>query len=180
MTSGRSLTAADRELLEQLLVEFGPRWLGYARRMAGRPGEAEDILAEALCRAADNIEAVRKTDRRDLYVLTTIRNLCRDEFRRRRPEAIGDERMSRVADVRGIENASSLESQQSQVLVAVNQLPDALREIVALRLSGQFSFEDIAKLLNVPLGTALSRMHVAVRKLREILGVQETGREAAV
>ena len=50
------------------------------------------------------------------------------------------------------------------------ELPESLREIVVLRLASGLKFEEIAELLHIPLGTALSRMHAAIQRLREMLG----------
>ena len=67
--------------------------------------------------------------------------------------------------------AAAEEDERRRALrAAVEALPEHLREIVVLRLSGELRFEDIAELLQIPLGTALSRMHAAVERLREMLG----------
>ena len=61
--------------------------------------------------------------------------------------------------------------EQSRFLrAAVAALPEKLREVVVLRLSTDLRFEEIADLLQIPLGTALSRMHAALQDLRKRLG----------
>jgi len=60
--------------------------------------------------------------------------------------------------------------EQQRLLAAVAGLTQAQREVVVLRLSAELKFAEIADLLHVPLGTALSRMHAAVRQLRRELG----------
>lgn len=173
-SSGRnSLNADDRGLLDELVRTVGPRLLAYVVRIHGNRSEAEDIVAETFCRAATNVASLRVRDRPDLYLLTTARNLCRDRYRRRRPVSVPDERLQGLAG-RAEKPADTLETNEQKDLVreAVDRLPEHLREVVVLRLSSGLRFEEIAEMLHVPLGTALSRMHTAIRKLKSSLGVR--------
>jgi RNA polymerase sigma-70 factor (ECF subfamily) len=166
-----SLAPEERTLLEGLVRDLGPRLAAYVHRVYGLRHEAEDIVAEAFCRAVQNIAALRASERQDLYLLTTVRNLCRDRFRRNRPEStppdILEERPAREGA--GVEpSAEELEALRA----AVARLPENQREVVVLRLSTGLKFEEIAAVLHVPLGTALSRMHGAVQALRGMLAEQ--------
>jgi RNA polymerase sigma-70 factor, ECF subfamily len=167
----RPLSAADRAMLAGLVREVGPRLLAYVRRTYGRGVEADDILAETFCRAAANMRTLRACERQDLYLLKTARNLCRDGFRRPRMQTFDaePERPASAADPPAAVDASERDTAVAQ---AVARLPETQREIVALRVSADLSFEQIATLLNIPLGTALSRMHAAVQKLRQELGTE--------
>ena len=60
--------------------------------------------------------------------------------------------------------------ERQRLLAALARLPQPQREVVVLRLSAELKFEEIAELLQIPLGTALSRMHAALRHLRKELG----------
>lgn len=163
------LTFADRAFLEALVREMGPRLAGYLRHSFGRRVDVEDVVAEVFCRAAMNIEALRRADRRDLYLLRIARNLCLDTVRRKSIELVSDERLESEPD--DLDAASVMQDREriEALRRAVAELPEAQREIVVLRMSAGLTFEEIAELLHVPLGTALSRMHVAVQRLRERL-----------
>ncbi len=167
----RTLTAEERELLDGLVHELGPRLLAYVRRVYGNEHEAEDIVAETFCRAASNVAALRRSDRRDLYLLTVARNLCRDRFRRRRTGPTPEERLREHAHPSaGPDDVTAADEQTQALRAAVVELPEGLREVVVLRLSSGLKFEQIAELLHIPLGTALSRMHAALQQLRLALG----------
>jgi len=167
--SRRSLTANDRRLLERLVRECGPRLLAYVRHVHGNRFDAEELLAEALCRAASNMAALRRCDRHDLYLLRIVRNLCCDGWRRSRDLGAGRSRPEQGSES-GPEELLSQREQQAILRQAVAKLPQAQREVVVLRLTTDLKFEEIAALLDVPLGTVLSRMHAAVRRLRERIG----------
>lgn len=176
------LTPADRELLDGLVREMGPRLAGYLRHSFGRRVDVDDVVAETFCRAAGNIESLRRAERKDLYLLRVARNLCLDGFRRKPLELVSDERLE---SARSAADAAALiqdEERREALLAAVAGLPDALREVVVLRMSAGLTFEEIAELLRMPLGTALSRMHVAVQRLREALTTSDdaSGRRESV
>ncbi len=159
----RGLTADDRAFLDRLVTTMGPRLLAYARRMQSRT-DAEDVVAETFFRAADSIAALRASPRPEFYLLSVARNLCRDQIRRNRiTRAI----LPAPAPVPTPPECAVAAEDLAALRVAVDELPDRLREVVVLRLAGGLRFEDIAALLQISLGTALSRMHSAVERLKE-------------
>jgi len=162
----------DRAFVETLVRDLGPRVLAYVHRVCGDRQAAEDIVAETFCRAVENLSAVRTGGRHDLYVLTIARNLCRDRFRRRRSSESAEWLDERMASGETPEDAAVLQEQRETVRAAVDELPEPLREVVVLRMSVGLRFEEIAELLHIPLGTALSRMHAALQRLRSALGVE--------
>jgi RNA polymerase sigma-70 factor, ECF subfamily len=167
-TRGR-LSSAEQQVLARLVDEMAPRLLAYVRRAFGHPQDAEDIVAETFQRAASNLASLQATPRPDLYLLTVARNLCRDHIRRSRvrPTMVPEEFVPGGGP--GPADACGQAEQMEKLRQAVARLPEGLREVVVLRLSTSLRFEEIAELLHIPLGTALSRMHAAVQALREKL-----------
>lgn len=172
MRSGKPATAADdRAWLDDLVRREAPRLLAYVRRTWNDQADAEDIVAETFCRAAKSVRSLRASDRPDLYLLATARNLCRDRFRRRRPQtAVGGALDAWPAGGAAAGDRVEQGEQEALLRAAVAELPEGLREVVVLRLGAELTFEEIAEMLHVPLGTALSRMHAAVGRLRSKLG----------
>lgn len=155
--------------MEGWVTQFGPRLLAYARQLTA-PQDAEDIVAETFCRAAQNLAAMRSSGRPDLYLLTTARNLCRDRFRRRPAQTVSAERIDQSPHPgAGPAVCAARQEHQRALRDAVAALPEPLREVVVLRTTVGLKFEEIAGLLHVPLGTALSRMHTAIGRLRQKL-----------
>jgi RNA polymerase sigma-70 factor (ECF subfamily) len=175
----RGLSAEERALLESLLRGVGPRLLAYVRTAFGNGLDAEEIVAETFARAADNVAAVRDCERRDLYLLAVARNLCRDAFRRRRPNSLPEQRLSaRVSSAPTPHENAVWQEERQRLRGAVADLPQPQREVVVLRLSAGLKFEQIAELLGIPLGTALSRMNAALGRLRKELGHVHARRRA--
>ena len=166
----RPLSDDDRALLEGLVRTDGPRLLAYVRRAFGSL-DAEDVVAETFCRAAARIDGLRTCERKDFYLLTIARNICRDGFRRRRPvpasQLVLDSLPSALSEpIEAVERAE----RRRLLSEALARLTDSQREIIALRFSAGLKFNEIATLLDIPLGTALSRAHAALGQLRERIG----------
>lgn len=171
--AARALTHAERAVLSGLLRDVGPRLHAYVRRAFPYGVDADDILAEVFARAAANIGGLLAARRQDLYLLAAARNLCRDLHRRRRPLALADDAAeSAVSSVDEPSLQTMSHEEQTRLLAAVESLPDAIREVVVLRLSTALTFEEIAGIVGSPLGTVLSRMHQAVGRLRRTLGIE--------
>jgi RNA polymerase sigma-70 factor (ECF subfamily) len=183
MSGHRPLNAEERALLDRLVRSVGPALLAYARRMCRREEEAEDVVAETFLRAAGNVASLRRCERADLYLLTIARNLCRDRARRTRAQPSAEQTAANRA-VAGpyplptADPAAAAESREEAAALraAVDDLPETYREIVALRFVLGLKFEEIAVLLEVPLGTALFRGHEALRRLRKRLLTGEARR----
>ena len=60
--------------------------------------------------------------------------------------------------------------QEQKLRRAIEQLPEAQRQVLMLRYYGNMKFVDIAKTLGCPLNTALGRVHKAMIKLRQLMG----------
>jgi RNA polymerase sigma factor (sigma-70 family) len=169
----RALTHSERAALSALLRDVGPRLHAYVRRAFPRGVDADDILAEVFARAAANSAGLFSAQRPDLYLLAAARNLCRDAHRRRRPFALDEESTDTTDDVVADPSTQSIEDEErTRLLAAVEKLPDALREVVVLRLSTDLTFDEISGIVGSPIGTVLSRMHHAVLRLRRNLGIE--------
>lgn len=169
----RALTHAERVVLEGLVCQIGPRLHAYVRRAFPHGVDADEIVAEVFVRAAANIEGLLASVRRDLYLLAAARNLCRDAFRRRRPRSIEDHAAEFAALSVPHLGRLAEDEESARLIASVERLPDAMREVVVLRLSTELTFDEIAGIVAAPLGTVLSRMRQAVARLRQALGVED-------
>ncbi len=157
----------ERALLEARVRELGPRLHAYIRRAFPAISDPDEILAETFVRAATHLATWADRERPELYFLTIVRNLCRDRHRRKQPDAQPADWLP-LATGAGDDPGRSMEErdQIDRLQGEVQRLPEHLREVVALRFSAGLQFDEIAELLGIPLGTALSRGHAALGRLR--------------
>jgi RNA polymerase sigma factor (sigma-70 family) len=136
--------------------------------------DAEDALQEAILRAVQYFHSLR--DERDAraWLLTIVRRECysgRSE-RRARLDTISydDEPHLQLVDkAESPETAAERSLIRTRLRIAVDQLPERLREALILRELQQCSYEEIAMITEAPLGTVMSRLSRARARLAETL-----------
>lgn len=147
------------------LESQGRLFLLYARQQTRSEADAKDVFQEAL------LEAWRKTGGETpdkAMVLSTIRRRAIDLGRSMDRRAAREQRVGGEAAQWFV--ADYAESDTREFLrEAIGGLPDALREVLVLRIWGDLSFPAIARLTDVPLATATSRYRYALERLRGVL-----------
>jgi RNA polymerase sigma factor (sigma-70 family) len=149
-------------------VDQAERVLGDAYRLAGYllgdATEAEDAVQDALTRSWQAWATLRDQDRFEPWFDRILVNVCRDKLRKRRGvriEELNDELAVYIDDP----FRASLAKNEVDKLMHVLS-PDQ-RVVVGLRFWKDLSLQQIADLLGVPLGTVQSRLHYAIRALRD-------------
>jgi len=149
-------------------VDLAERVLDDAYRLAGYllgdATEAEDAVQDALTRGWQAYSTLRDQDRFEPWFDRILVNVCRDRLRKRRGtriEELNDELAVYVEDP----FRASLARNEIDKLMHVLS-PDQ-RVVVGLRFWRDLSLQQIADVLGVPLGTVQSRLHYALRALRD-------------
>ncbi len=174
----------DPDALRSLIEAYSPRVYGLVYRLTGCRDAAEDLLQATFLRVVRMLPAYRHSDRFDAWLFRIAANLVRDRARsnERRRRAFGtpapgspDDRARWVPDPRDDGPAEHLERREGSARLAksLEKLPEIDRQIVILRHYAELPFREIASVLDIPLGTALSRAHRALARLRADLGVEE-------
>ena len=170
----------DSDALAALMDRHGDAVQGFLR---GRVGpEAEDLYQETWVRAEYALDRYQDQGNFRGWLLQIARRLVIDLHRRRgaRVELVTGVELDLVASHGGPEAQVSARQLEDCVLRAMDTLSPEMRQVVQLRLHGR-SFKDIAARQGVPLNTVLSRMHRALRALRQALEgeghIEITGRK---
>jgi RNA polymerase sigma-70 factor (ECF subfamily) len=117
------------------------------------------------------IKAFRKIKRFDTHMpffpwfYRLMKNLCIDHLRRKR-------RMSEVPleDTKVLSDKQDDREMKKALWKGIRELPFDQREVIILRYFRQMSYAEIAELIGKPIGTVMSSLHYAKRKLKGILG----------
>jgi len=153
--------------IELLYSQHGPDLLRYLQRAFAQSAGAEDLLQETFLRAMVGRERLQSAVSARAWLFGIARNVGLDAVRRPRPGGLPDELAApwpRAEDDR-----------LEMVRAAMDRLPPDQREALELRLTGELSYEEIASVTGVPVGTVRSRLHHAVRRLRGALNVEPGG-----
>jgi RNA polymerase sigma-70 factor, ECF subfamily len=151
--------------LQELYRAHGGDLLVYLRRSFGRCASPEDMLQETFLQALRRPDRLARAASPRAWLFGIARHVGLTALRRHRP----------AVSLNAIEpRAAGPPPQVEAVRLAIASLPDVAREALELRLREQLSYEEIAEMLDIPIGTVRSRLHNAMRQLRQALDVQET------
>jgi RNA polymerase sigma-70 factor (ECF subfamily) len=151
----------------ELIDKFQSRLLALAILITGSPAAAKDIAQETFIRAL-NVKLKDTAGTVQGYLATIAYRLALKELKRERrnTELIETDHLNEKPN--SLDNVL-INEQERLVARAIHSLNTEHRDALVLRFYGGHSFEEIAGLLNIPLGTAKSRVFYAVKACRETL-----------
>jgi len=170
----------DRAAFDQLVIRHEDRVYNMALRMLGNADDALDLAQEVFLSAYRALGTFESKSLFSTWLYRVTVNRCRDELRRRatvkhtRPRPLGGpagEDAPSDPPARGASPADAAILRESLDLVsaAVAALPEDAREALVLRDVEGLEYEEIASVLEVPVGTVRSRLHRARSLLRDRL-----------
>jgi len=167
------VAVGDERALQLVYERYSPLVYGLARRVTASTAHAEEITQEVfvyLWQNPERFDADRGTLRAFLGALTHRRAV--DEVRRNTRRSAREDRVgSDVSTATTVEIGDDLERSQlaERVRAAVSSLPDEQREAVLLAYFGGCTFRQVAERLDIPEGTAKSRLRLGLGKLAVLL-----------
>ena len=171
----------EQAAFNELLDTYGPKVYAYFYRVTGAQEQAEDLLQDLFVKLIEKIHLYKHQNKFEHWLFRIAANQARDRARkfasRGYTASINDD---------GGKDYDTLASQlpgetlppESDLIMreevdalqdALAQLPEFDREIIMLRHYSQMSFKDIAQECNIPLGTALAKVHRGLKELKRIL-----------
>ncbi|MFO0808763.1 MAG: sigma-70 family RNA polymerase sigma factor [Gemmataceae bacterium] len=144
-------------------AELVARWQRPIARFLARLVDADrvpDLTQDVFVRVLRAAPRYRPTARFSTWLFQIAVNVARDAGRRKRFEA------APLGDDTACDDDTEQRDLASAVAAAVAELPQPLREVVALRHDQGMNFEDMARLLGTPASTLKSRFAVALGRLR--------------
>jgi len=172
--------ARDRIRFEEEALELADQVYRVARRLVRSREEAEDLVQETYARAFRSWQSYTLGTNLRAWLLRILTNLNIDRGRRqqRAPEVTpleeGDyflaNKMAEAAGEQALDQERVVERlSQNAVVDALSALPHDFRDVVVLVDIGEFSYADAAQILDIPIGTVMSRLHRGRRLLKQRL-----------
>jgi RNA polymerase sigma-70 factor (ECF subfamily) len=170
--------ARDRAAFEDEALSHAEHLYRIALRLSGSPQAAEDLVQEAYLRAFRAWRSYRPGTNLAAWLATILRNAYLDEARkqRRRPtqeslDEHGDYYLyNQLVRAQPEPQDAVVERLSSGAIVeSLAQVPPVFREAVVLVDIGEFSYADAAEILDVPIGTVMSRLYRGRRLLKQAL-----------
>lgn len=160
------------DAFERLVERYSVKVFHLAYSMIGNQTQAEDLAQEVLLRIWKGLPGYHGGASLSTWIYTITRNTCLTELKRRaqRPTVSLDEPdlagvMDRVPALQSSDPEAGLETDVRQML---SQLPEKYRQVITLFYLEQKSYEAVAALMGVPLGTVKTFLYRAKKQLLEI------------
>jgi RNA polymerase sigma-70 factor (ECF subfamily) len=178
----RRLRAGEEAAYEALLARFQQPVYNLAFRLASNPGDASDVVQEVFLKVFRNVGHFRRQSSLKTWIYRITVNEAHNQrrwFFRHRSREVGlddesDEGCSRTVADTGRSPFDCAFDREKQVLIenALGRINPLFREVVVLREIEDLSYEEIAEVLQISLGTVKSR----IMRGREALREELTGR----
>lgn len=177
------LGVADQKTFEDDAMQFAPQLYSAALRMARNPADAEDLVQETFLkayRAYHTFEAGTNL-KAWLYRILTNTYINRYRKKQRRPDEVdlGDVQdlylYRKIGSADSADLSTSAEDAvleglvESDIKAAVESLPENFRVPVLLADLEGFAYKEIAEILDIPIGTVMSRLHRGRKALQREL-----------
>lgn len=148
-------TLSDKEF-QQALTDVVPHLRAFARVLCGCRDRADDLVQDALMRAWAARDRFHAGTNFKAWTFTILRNAFYSEARRARFKGEYDEGVAeRVLQTKASQDSSV---ELGDVLRALHMIPDTYREALMLVAVGSHSYEEIAEICGIALGTVKSRI----------------------
>ena len=174
--------ARDRVRFEEEALELSDQVFRVARRLTGSREEAEDLVQQAYERAFRSWRQYTPGTNLRAWLLRILTNLNIDRGRRqqRTPQTTsidneaGDYFLynkleSQLPDENPDEERVLERLSQDSIVDALAEVPHDFRDVIVLVDIGEFSYADAAQILDIPIGTVMSRLHRGRRILKKNL-----------
>ena len=166
-------SAGDASAFNQLMAQHEQRMYAIALRMCKNREDAQDCLQEAMLRVFRAIGAFKGESSFGTWMYRITMNICLDELRRKKKirdtsmDALLDQGWS-PSDMTGSPERKAMQHELRQTLhSAINDLPEDMRAAIILRDIHGCTYDEIARALDVNVGTVKSRISRGREKLRE-------------
>jgi RNA polymerase sigma-70 factor (ECF subfamily) len=159
------LELGDEEAFRELYRRYTPRLLGFVSRLlAGSNPEDEDIVQETWIRACQRLDQFQWRSSFSTWLLGIGLNIVRDSVRRRKRSRSVPEDRSPEPQMKSADHAMRIDIEN-----AISRLPDENRLVLVLHDIEGMKHDEIARRLEIPIGTTKSRLFRARRMIREWL-----------
>lgn len=161
--------AGDKGALETLLYDHYKIVYGYILKLTMNEEVALDTTQEVMVKAILHIKKFKGDSKFSTWLISIASNTYKDSIRRnKRFSGIEVDNLSLEA-LDDVEASVIKRDNLARIKSALMELPEKIRMVFILKHFYDYSYEEIAKIANCPLGTVRSRLHYCMKKLQDII-----------
>lgn len=164
----------DKQAFANLFKWFSPKIMGFGRKQFNNPAMASELLQETMTNVWRKAHLYNsEKGAATTWVYTVMRNISFDMLRKiqaNHEDTLSDDIWPLAEAQNSDEHVFADHLMDKQIARYLNRLPDNQKQIVQGVYFQDLSQEQLAKNLNIPLGTVKSRLRLALTKLRQHIG----------
>jgi RNA polymerase sigma-70 factor (ECF subfamily) len=169
--------AGNENAYLEIVERFKNRLFAFVYRFVGDSDLAEDLVQDTLIKVYTHRHAYREIARFSTWIYTIAGNLARTELRKRKRRAtfsmsslgVGEREYELPSEDFAPSKALEGEQTEKHIRAALAKLPLHFRTVIILRDVQELSYEEISKIMKIPLGTVKSRVNRARLRLQVML-----------
>jgi RNA polymerase sigma-70 factor (ECF subfamily) len=169
----------DRSAQRELFERYRTSAFAVAVRITGKREDALDVVQDAFIKIFDRLDTFNQQSSLKTWVLRIVTNQALDARRRKKVRLTASLDASEPGE-KGIDPPAPLESNRpdaglvqeelsARIRQAMESLPAEQRSVLSLHAAGDMTYGEIAEVLGVPIGTVMSRLYHARRKVQSLL-----------
>ncbi len=169
-----------QKMRDEITTEFNNLWddtlakiRAYVYCICRDRNQVDDLTQECYLRAFRSWSQFDRTGTRQAWLFTIARRTCVDWFRSKNNKACIS--LETLSEIPQMVSDDQISDEIEIVWEAIQNLQSEYKEILYLRFSGGLNYAEMAKTLDVPLGTVRSRLHRGLKALKKKVEVQKNG-----
>ena len=165
------MTHEDRRRFEEIFLPYLDAAYNLARWIIRHDQDAQDVVQDAYVRAFKGFQRFRDGGNSKAWFLMIVRNTAYTVLNRRATKKnlipYQEERHANIISIDDPDNELRTEARKEYLQRALERLPLEFREVIVFYELEGLSYKDLASTLGIPVGTVMSRLSRARRRLRE-------------
>lgn len=155
----------DPKALEQLFQESYPILFGYLMKATLNEDMARELTQETFLKALKNLDSFQERSKFTTWLVSIATNLHKDMLRKRKVDCPGDLDCS-MGSVESAEKRFMERDSFARIKSVLVGLPVEKRRVFILKHYYDYTYEEISRIENCPIGTVRSRLHDCIKKIR--------------
>ena len=173
----RRVLQGEREAFAEIVERYQQPLLNYLGRMLGEREQALEFAQDVFMKAYSSLNSYREEYKFSTWLFRIASNHMIDFWRKKKIPAVSldrsfseDSAPPQAPDPGpSVIRAYELAELRKKIETALHQIPESLRELFILRHVNEFSYEDIAAIKSLPVGTVKNRVFQAKEAVRNLL-----------
>jgi RNA polymerase sigma factor (sigma-70 family) len=157
--------------IKKKLLEMVPQLRRYAYGLTGSIDKGDDLLQDSIVKILSMNKDMNHIENLGAYFYKIISNDWKDKLKKRNIESLDIDNFSNTlqSNNNDIVEEIDLKRKNKKIHELINQLTDNLKSTFLLATIEEKSYKEISEILEVPLGTVMSRLNEARKKLKDLI-----------